>query len=289
MTDHTDNRPQVEYTHYLHLTAALLCTVGRWWCDLPEQDLTVLRDLRRDMKSETGLNCMTNGNRKLLRRFNDRKLAKRALLMPQAVIDEHKGRRGFTSSELHRCRRAAMVAVQFGTALRPKNLASLRIGKHVIEEGGKIHIHIPASEMKNKVEMEFVLSDRWAKVLRFYIANVRSLMDDADTDFLWPNAKGKALTSGYVGGLLGNFMEVEIGVRVTGHRFRHVAGYLYLLDNPNGFEVVRLLLGHKSIKTTMTYYASLEVKEGHKRYDAFIERRLQERADGSDDEGGADA
>ena len=81
-------------------------------------------------------------------------------------------------------------------------------------------------------------------------------------------------------------MEAEVGVRVTGHRFRHVVGYIYLLDNPNGYEVIRLLLGHKSIKTTMTFYASLEVREGHKRYDNFIERRRREL---SNKTGGRDA
>jgi hypothetical protein len=52
--------------------------------------------------------------------------------------------------------------------------------------------------------------------------------------------------------------------------------------------VVRHLLGHKSLKTTMTFYASLEVKEGYKRYDAFLKRRRDELfgKHGDDQDGG---
>jgi integrase len=290
MSCHHDDRDPVEFTQYLHLTAALLCTIGRWWCNVSDADLEQLQRLRSDLRPKTGLNHMTDRNRGMLRQFDDRALALRALLLPEAVIVEYHHRQGFNNIEACRIQRATMVAVQLATALRPKNLVGLRIGKHLLERDGRFHIHIPASEVKNDVELEFVLPDRTAKILRFYLTKVRPLLVTSDTDYVWPGRRnGKPMTTGYVGGLIGNFMEVEVGVRVTGHRFRHLAGYLYLLDNPNGYEVVRLLLGHKSIKTTMTFYASLEAKEGFKRYDAAIERRLRElkNLNDSDDDGGA--
>ena len=39
-------------------------------------------------------------------------------------------------------------------------------------------------------------------------------------------------------------------MRISPHQFRHLAGYLYLRQHPNGHEVVRALLGHHSIATT---------------------------------------
>ena len=68
----------------------------------------------------------------------------------------------------------------------------------------------------------------------------------------------------------------KLAVRITGHRFRHVAGFLYLQDNPNGYEVVRLLLGHKNIWTTIRYYTGCEVEEAHLRFDEFMSRRRLE-------------
>ena len=289
MSCHHNDRDSVKYTQYLHLTAALLCTIGRWWCNISAADLEKLQALRLDLRPKTGLNQMTDRNRGMLRQFDDRALALRALLLPEAVIAEYRHREGFNNGEACRIQRATMVALQLATALRPKNLVGLRIGIHLLERGGKFYVHIPASEVKNGVELEFVLPDRTATILRFYLANVRPLLLNGDSDYVWPGRRNKRpMTTSYVGGLIGNFMEAEVGVRVTAHRFRHLAGYLYLLDNPNGYEVVRLLLGHKSLKTTMTFYASLEAKEGFKRYDAAIERRLRElkKLKDSDDNGG---
>ena len=51
-------------------------------------------------------------------------------------------------------------------------------------------------------------------------------------------------------------------MRVRAHQFRHLAGFLYLQHNPGGHEVVRRLLGHESIETTLTFYAGMEVAHG---------------------------
>jgi integrase len=285
----TDRTP-VEYTQYLHLNAALLSTIARWWCDVPPSQLEELRKLATDLRPETGLNQMAPRNREMLRKFDDRKLALRTLLLPDAIYETYRHRTAFTMQEAYRIERAAMVAYSIATAVRPRNHASTTIGRHLIERDGRLHAHYPSVEVKNKVELEFVLPEHTARILRFYISKVRPLLMDVDSACLWPGRKGKPKRASYLGGLIGTFMEQEVGVRVTGHRFRHLAGYLFLLDNPNGYEVVRLLLGHKSLRTTMTFYASLEAKEGFKRYDAFLKRRRNEigRQDGSNEEGDND-
>jgi integrase len=285
---HSGARAPVEYTQYLHLNAALLCTVARWWCDVPPAELEELRKLASDLRPEVGLNQMAPRNREMLRKFDDRELALRTLFLPDAIYEAYRHRSGFSLVEARRIERAAMVAFSIATAVRPKNHASTMIGTHLFERAGRLHVHYPSSEVKNKVELEFVLPEHTARILRFYIAKVRPLLTGGDSAYLWPSLKGKAKSAAHLGGVIGNFMEKEVGVRVTGHRFRHLAGYLYLLDNPNGYEVVRLLLGHKSLKTTMTFYASLEAKEGFKRYDAFLNRRRKELFNKTDDTNGDD-
>lgn len=269
-------RVPLENTQYLHLSAALLVTVARWWCDVPEEDLEALKKLAADFKPKRRVNEMTPGNRKMVRQFDDHALALRLLTLSKEIHEPFLRRKGFTLKEARRIQRATMVEVQLSTALRTRNLASLKIGKHLLERGGKLYIHVPAEEVKNQVQLDFELSEHCAKTLRFYISKVRPLLCDGDNQHLWPSKNGKALSTNHVGSMLGDFMEDEVGVRVTAHRFRHVVGYLYLLDFPGGYEIVRLLLGHKSIETTTKFYASLEAKEGHKRYDAFIERRRNE-------------
>ena len=275
MTTENDDRLVVHNTMDLHLSAALLCTLGEWWCKQPKKKRLALEELRAEMKPPQELCEMTPDNRKMLDAFDDHALGDRLLKLPFLIVDEFEHRNGFSSQECMRIRRAAMVAVQSATALRPKNLASLELGRHVFERGNKIHISIPAAEMKTKVAMEFVLPDRTARVLRFYISRVRPLMLQGDSVHLWPSGNGKPLSSPHVGTDLGNFTEVELGQRVTGHRFRHVMGYLYLLKNPSGHEVVRLLLGHRKISTTQKYYASLTARHGHQLFDDFVTQRLE--------------
>jgi hypothetical protein len=66
-----------------------------------------------------------------------------------------------------------------------------------------------------------------------------------------------------------------LGARVTGHQFRHLIGYVYLKDNPNGHEVVRRFLGHKRIETTIAFYAGMEQAAAIAHLDRFIETRRQ--------------
>jgi integrase len=50
------------------------------------------------------------------------------------------------------------------------------------------------------------------------------------------------------------------------HRFRHAAGKIYLDQNPGQYEVVRQLLGHKDLQTTITFYAGAETASAARHY-----------------------
>jgi integrase len=66
-----------------------------------------------------------------------------------------------------------------------------------------------------------------------------------------------------------------LGLRLTPHQFRHACGAIYLAANPGGHEVVRNLLGHRSIETTIRYYAGMEMAAALRYYDAVILERRQ--------------
>jgi integrase len=48
------------------------------------------------------------------------------------------------------------------------------------------------------------------------------------------------------------------GVRMTVHQFRHAAGALLLWRRPGEYELVRQLLGHRNVQTTINAYIGLE-------------------------------
>jgi integrase len=67
-------------------------------------------------------------------------------------------------------------------------------------------------------------------------------------------AKGKTSFSGQITARIYK----ATGLRMTVHQFRHAAGALILWRRPGEYELVRQLLGHRSVQTTINSYIGLE-------------------------------
>ena len=48
------------------------------------------------------------------------------------------------------------------------------------------------------------------------------------------------------------------GLRITVHQFRHAAGAIILQRHPGNYELVRRVLGHRNVQTTVNAYIGLE-------------------------------
>ena len=88
--------------------------------------------------------------------------------------------------------------------------------------------------------------------------------------WLFPGLKGPK-TEVALGPQIAGFVRREIGCRMSPHQFRHLLGFLYLRRHPHGHELVRRMLGHRSILTTMRSYAGLEGVEAARHYDAMLQ------------------
>jgi integrase len=62
----------------------------------------------------------------------------------------------------------------------------------------------------------------------------------------------------------------RLGVELSPHKFRHLVAKIYLDQNPGGFEVVRQLLGHKNVKTTIGFYAGINTKRASRAHAKLI-------------------
>ena len=67
-------------------------------------------------------------------------------------------------------------------------------------------------------------------------------------------AKGKICLSGQITQRIFK----ATGLRMTVHQFRHAAGALILQPRPGEYELVRRLLGHRNVQTTINAYVGLE-------------------------------
>jgi len=60
-----------------------------------------------------------------------------------------------------------------------------------------------------------------------------------------------------------------LGIRVTPHQFRHLAAAFILQNDPANYELVRRVLGHKNLDTTIRFYVGLETVDAVRKFSAI--------------------
>ena len=257
-----------QLTHGMHENAKLLWTLAKHWAEADEDCLKRLSTLKRKLAPErTG---MTRKNRAMLRHFEDKALAVDLLKLPGRVFKEVGYRLPFKQRDAVECQIALAVGLLTAAPIRAKNLAAIDLDRSLIKAGKRTHLFVPAEDVKNNVEVEIPLPDHLVALLAKYVETVRPHLIRAPNDWLFPGEESGHKGASLVSTQIRKLTERRLGVRVTAHQFRHVAGFLYLRENPGGYEVVRQLLGHRSIQTTIEFYAGMEAIEAARHYDRTI-------------------
>ena len=257
-----------QWTRGMHENAKLLWTLAKHWAEADEDCLKRLSTLKRKLAPERV--GMTRKNRATLRHFEDRDLAVDLLKLPGRVFKEVGCRRPFKRRDAIECQIALAVGLLTAAPIRAKNLAAIDLDRNLITAGKRTHLFVPAEDVKNNVEIEIPLPDHLVALLARYVETVRPHLIRAPNDWLFPGEDGGHKSASLLSTQITKLTERRLGVRVTAHQFRHIAGFLYLRENPGGYEVVRQLLGHRSIQTTIEFYAGMEAIEAARHYDRTI-------------------
>jgi integrase len=85
-----------------------------------------------------------------------------------------------------------------------------------------------------------------------------TLLRRRNEDWLFPGQRGGAKGKVAFSGQISDRIYKATGVRMTVHQFRHAAGALILQQRPGEYELVRRLLGHRNVQTTVKAYVGLE-------------------------------
>ncbi len=237
--------------------------------DMPEDMITKLKKMKKKLKvTQHG---MTARNREALRAFDDHAAVEALLGLPQRILREVRasGRKGYRAAKL--IQTALAIELLLNAPVRIQNLASIDPERHLLEVGGRgdraVHLRFPAAEVKNANDLEFPLRSESVELLDAYRAEWRPLLLGAPSPFLFPGKgpdqpKGSAALSEQIKEIVHAYTRLDM----PAHRFRHAAAKIYLDRNPGQYEVVRQLLGHKDIKTTMCFYAGAESASAARHY-----------------------
>ena len=248
--------------HQVKVTPAVLERIGRM--------------VRRVAPPQTGLALK---NRLALKQFEDPHVLARLLELPERIYAT------LPAPDLPLAPRTALrfqwalaVQILLAVPIRLGNLTGLELDRHlhrtVVRQRVLYHLVIPGEEVKNGNPVDLPLRAATSTLLELYRTRVRPVLAASGTtssSWLFPGQGGtghKSLVT--MGGQISRFLERELGLRLTPHQFRHLAGFMHLRRKPEEHETVRTLLGHRSIATTLRHYAGLEGAAAARHYDETL-------------------
>ncbi|MBU1212306.1 MAG: site-specific integrase [Alphaproteobacteria bacterium] len=265
----------------IHVGAGLLVVLAKHYVKASPEDLEILRGLARRLKPKNAQQ-MTKKNRELLRRFEDEKTIAKFIAAPSRVSAEILKRKQLRRVDSARLQAALGAAILMVAPVRSKNLGKIRFEHNLIRVGTghneSFRLYFPADEVKNTVELEFELNGTVKELLQVYLDRARPLIADPKSDYLFPGRGTNGIVPAHLSGSIARMMSKEIGIRIAAHQFRHVAGHLFLAQNPGAYEIVRQFLGHKKLSTTVDFYAGMEMRTAANLLDQHISKRREDLA-----------
>jgi Phage integrase family len=157
---------------------------------------------------------------------------------------------------------AVAIAILSLAPVRLANLTSIRLGLNLNKPDGPdsdYWLHFPDYDVKNRVKLDYRLEGRVTKLIDEYVHDFRpTLLRRRNEDWLFPGQRGGAKGKISFSGQITERIYRATGLRMTVHQFRHAAGAIILLRRPGEYELVRQLLGHHNVQTTINSYVGLE-------------------------------
>jgi hypothetical protein len=203
----------------------------------------------------------------------------RVVNLPFALINEssrlhnHKPVQSAVTAQL-----AVAIAILTIAPVRIKNLTEIRLGFNLNKPGGshsQYWLHFPNYDVKNRIKLEFPLEDHITPLVDKYVHEFRpALLRGRDEDVLFPGLRTGAKGKITFGTQIADRILKHTGLRITAHQFRHAAAALVLQRHPGNYELVRLILGHRNVQTTIKCYVGLKEIQATRIYGNLIRDRL---------------
>lgn len=237
------------------------------------------RELRRICSQVTPVHQGLNQkNKQRLDRFKSERLVDRLHALPASIF------RRLRSLEPNRQRAvtaqtALAVQILLDAPIRLANLTGLHLERHLIrhKDMGRqtAMIVFGAAEVKNQLDLSLPIPLDTIRMLDEYLKVYHPLLAPEGSPWLFPGRpaeRPKAATG--LSTQISRFLLEQLGIEMNAHLFRHLAAMLYLRLNPGSYETVRVLLGHKSVDTTISAYACFEREAAIRHYqDTVLPRK----------------
>ena len=237
--------------------------------------------MKRLRISQQGL---SDKNQIAMAQFDDPRVVETFVSLPPRLWDKAVAMQKTACSD--RITKKARLLVQASVAIetlmfapiRISNLQGLRLDEHISWQAGRMRINIPRQQVKNDQALDFLLPESVSKRVKCYIDDCRHHLTTKANPYLFPGRNGKPKDRTCLHNQIESTLWNEAGIRLTPHQFRHAAAKILLDAKPGHYEVVRKVLGHKSLTTTYSHYAGAETQAAISLYDDVIIQHRQRKA-----------
>jgi Phage integrase family len=221
-----------------------------------------LDQMRRDL-DEHRQGGLTDKNLALIRQVLTPGVWKRVVQLPLAMMTTARSQNAYAPAQAAvTAQLAAAIGILTSAPVRLANLTAIGLGTNLIKPGGldsNYWLVFPDYDVKNRVKLEYPLEQYLTRLIDEYVHDFRpALLRGRNEDWLFPGRGGWPKGKTCLSGQITERIHKATGLRMTVHQFRHAAGALILQRRPGEYELVRRLLGHRNVQTTINSYIGLE-------------------------------
>jgi Phage integrase family len=247
---------------------------------LNEKDCETLQDIWRRLNEERPPDGPTEKNLDFVRKVLTPGVWGRVVKLPFAMMEEARRQRHRPIRAAVIAQKAVAIAIEAVAPVRLGNLTSIKLGGNLNKPGGpdsNYWLHFAPEDVKNTVRLQFVFKEYLTDLIDEYVRDFwPTLLRGRKEDYLFPGmrrgAKGKVSFSVEIS----KYIYKATGLKMTVHQFRHAAGAIILKNRPGEFELVRQILGHRSIGTTMRCYVGLETIQASEIFTEMVVAEINE-------------
>ncbi len=254
--------------------ASVLVQIARDWVKVGEGDLKGLKALARKVPRQAGE--MTKRNRQKLRAFDDPRVLRRLIDLPNELWTDVKAEPNPGRWTLARAQAAIGIKLLTFIPLRLKNLSALSFETHIhlrAERGAISTLELAADDVKGHRDLAFDVQPDLVAMLLFYRDRLVPAIADRRPSFLFVKEDGLTLKSFQTVRYLIQGHLKKAGIDLNPHAFRHLAGKLILDRQPGAHELVKQLLGHNDIGTTVRFYTGVDTRRAGRFHQHLLEER----------------
>ncbi len=253
-------------------TASLHAWIARTYVRVSESDQAELDRIARKLKLARPKG-LTRKNQERLRVLKAPNAQSRLLTLPERLFR----RAASIGSTFHAglLREDALaIAILSLCPIRRKNLAGIHIDRNLSRPGdGRAFLLFEEDEVKNGRRLEYELPRDLVRMIDSHLASRSPEMCPAATPWLFPKRDGSGpMDLSQLGGRIKKRILDETGIIMNAHLFRHLAAMLYLDAMPGQYEVVRRLLGHSELSSTLNAYAGFEAGTATRLFAEVVEK-----------------